>query len=897
MTPSQWHRIEDLYHAAQEQRPEDRERFLDRECAGDDALLKEVLSLLAHAPATDALQGALIDAGPRLQEGSLLGPYRVEKRLGAGGMGEVFRGIDTRLNRPVAIKQCRAAFNLRFRRESLALSALNHPHICTLYDIGADFIVMELVEGETLEARLKRGPLPLADVNKFGAQIADALVAAHAKGITHRDLKPGNVMLTRNGVKLLDFGLAAIEGETLTQAGVVMGTPAYMAPEQHQGRNAGGRTDIYAFGLLLHEMGTGKRPVVKPGESAELGGLPGSLTHILQRCLAEEPEGRWETAAEVRALLEWSSQTPKPALPSIAFPWKWVAATALLALAIPIALYFRVSPPAPSSSMRFSIPIPGGNPVDVGFALSPDGKNLAITAFQDSERHLWIRPINSLEARLIPGTEGAQGPFWSPDGSEIGYAAAGKLTRVPLAGGTPVAIFEVGRGIGTPSAWSSRGVILFLSGFGFTKGGLSSVSPTGGNAVPLIEQGALPYFLPGGQRFLYSKVPAAKDGGVFVGSLDKSTDKANPVRLMGGMTRALYQPAQDGQGFVLFRGGGRIMAQRFDPNALTLSGPAIPVTREGEIDVPGYGADTLFSVSDNGILAYQASSSERLTWLNRKGEPVEVIGPPGKFRNFRLAPDGKHLAADLMIFDGADQSLEVARYDLQRGYQERITSHPDADALPVWAPDSKRIAFASVRLGGWDPWVTAGPDQEKLVAHMVRRSGSGYPYDWSPDGRFLLWQGDQHMWIVPLSSNEKPYAFVDSRFVERDGAFSPDGRWIAYSSNQSGRGEIYVKAFPGEGSQPIPVSTLGGREPAWRRDGRELFYTAADGNLTAVSVKLGGATAEFGAPQSLFRAPPSGPQRRNYEVSPDGQRFLVTRTTPGSATITVVTNWQFQLGK
>ncbi len=891
MTPQQWQRIESLYHAAQAQKPEDREAFLNSECAGDAALRAEVASLLEHAPGTDAVPAGPTEAGPRLQEGSLLGPYRVQKRLGSGGMGEVFCGIDTRLNRPVAIKQCRAAFSLRFRREALALSALNHPHICTLYDVGADFIVMELVEGETLEARLKRGPVPLSSVSTWGAQIADALALAHATGITHRDLKPGNVMLTRKGVKLLDFGLALMEGEPLTQAGTVMGTPAYMAPEQHQGGNAGAKTDIYAFGLLLHEMTTAKRPVVRPGESVELDGLPGSLTHIVQRCLAEDPQGRWETIAEVRALLEWSAQSPKAVASARAFPWKLAAAT-LLALAVPVVLYFRGSPPPPSASIRFSVAIPGGNPQDVGFALSPDGKNLAITAFQEGERFLWIRAMDSLDARLIPGSKGAAGPFWSPDGSEIGFTVGRKLAKVPIAGGTPVVLSEGVAPIGTSSSWSSRGVILFFS----AAGGLASVSATGeGTARLLIPGGALPYFLPGGQRFLYSKPPNNKENGVFVSSLDKTLDK-NPVRIIDStITHAQYQPAEDGRGFVLFRSGGRIMAQRFDSDALTMSGLAIPLTRVGEIDVPGYGPDTLFSVSDNGILAYQASSSERLTWVNRKGEPVEVIGPPGKFRNFRLAPDGKHLAADLMIFDGLGQALDIARYDLQRGTQERITSHAAADILPVWAPDSKRIAFASTRLGRWDPWVTAGTDQEKLVVSMPLSGGT--PYDWSPDGRFLLWQGNEDLWIVPLSPHEKPYAFVESRFVERDGAFSPDGRWIAYSSNQSGKFEVYLKRFPRDGGEPILVSNAGGKEPAWRGDGGELFYTAADGNLTAVSVTLGETTAKFGAPLSLFRAPPTGPWRRNYEVSPDGQRFLVTRPTPGSATITVVTNWQSQLGK
>jgi hypothetical protein len=347
---------------------------------------------------------------------------------------------------------------------------------------------------------------------------------------------------------------------------------------------------------------------------------------------------------------------------------------------------------------------------------------------------------------------------------------------------------------------------------------------------------------------------------------------------------------------VLFRRGGRIMAQRFDPNALTLSGPAIPLTREGEIDIPGYGVAMLFSVSDNGLFAFQGSSTERLTWLNRRGEPVGVIGPTGKFRNFRLAPDGRHLAADLMIFDGGDdQALEIARYDLERGTQERMTSHPAADVYPLWSPDSKQIAFASARMN-WSVFVTSGPDQEKLVAGMPT---GGHLTDWSPDGRFLIWRSNDRtgLWIVPLSSGEKPYVFVGSRFREEGGVFSPDGGWIAYSSNQSGREEVYVKRFPDDGSQPIPVSSAGGKQPAWRRDGSELFYTGADGNLTAVSVKLVDAKPQFGSPQALFKAPPSGFPRRNYEVSPDGQRFLVARPTPGTATITVVTNWQLQITK
>lgn len=884
MTPSQWQRIEDLYHAAHAQNPADREAFLDNECAGDAALKKEVLSLLAHAPPTEAINGPSTDAGLRLREGSVLGHYRVEKRLGAGGMGEVFRGVDTRLNRPVAIKQCRAAFSLRFRREALALSALNHPHICTLYDVGADLIVMELVEGETLEERLKRGPLPLAEVTRLGAQMADALATAHGKGITHRDLKPGNVMITRNGVKLLDFGLAAIEGDTLTQAGDVMGTPAYMAPEQRQGKNAGAPTDIYGLGLLLHEMATGQRPTVTPGATAKLTALPQSLTHIVQRCLAEDPSARWEGAGEVRALLEWAAQAPQAIAPPAAFPWKWVATAALLALAVPVALYFRRPPPAPLSSMRFSIPIPGGSSEDVGFALSPDGKNLAITAVADGQRHLWIRPIDSLEARLIPGTEGAGGPFWSPDSKEIGFVAGGNLIKVSLAGGAPSVLTSEGARFSRPG-WSSQGVI-FL--------GNARLLPADGGAVTALtgtKGWESPQFLPGGRRFLAVVPTPGKPWAAYVGSLDGMT----PVRVLEDVTRVLYQPATDGgrQGFLLFQRGGRIMAQRFDPATLTSADSAIPVTRDGEISNPGIGASSLFSTSENGVVAFQPAATNRLTWLNRKGEVVETIGRPGWYRNFRLAPDGRHLAADMTVFDGSGATPEVARYDLQRGTEERLTTHADRDALPVWSPDSKRVAFTSDRLGGgYSAWVTTGPNQEKLLANVA---AGGWPMDWSADGRFLLWGGG--LLIVPTSGEVKPYRYLESRFGERDGAFSPDGRWIAYTSNQSGRAEVYIQRFPADGSTAIPVSAGGGKEPAWRRDGRELFFVAADNKLTGVPVKLGESSAEFGSPQSLFQAPPPGTWRRNYEVSPDGQRFLVSRPIPGTATITVVTNWQSQLGK
>ena len=419
MTPEKWQRIEELYHAAQARAPHEREAFLRNACPDDPSLLAELASLLRHAPASDGTFGASAESGPILQEGTLLGHYRVEARLGAGGMGQVFRGTDTRLNRAVAIKVSRHAFSLRFRREALALSALNHPHICTLYDVGADFLVMELVDGQTLEARLRRGPLPASDVLLFGAQIAGALAEAHAKGITHRDLKPGNVMVGRNGAKVLDFGLAAVDGDKITQAGLVVGTPGYLAPEQLEGLVAGAQTDIYALGMVLHEMATGRRPHTRLDRTAELAELPPALMHVVERCLARDPTSRWQSAGEVRALLDWSRLAPKSAPRK--GKWGWAAAAfAAVAGAGLAALSFtgasRSTPPLevsiePPRDTSFRV----AENFDGGFALSPDGTMLVFVGNTGGSAHLWVRRLDSREARLLPGTERAYFPFWSPD--------------------------------------------------------------------------------------------------------------------------------------------------------------------------------------------------------------------------------------------------------------------------------------------------------------------------------------------------------------------------------------------------------------------------------------------------------------------------------------------------
>ncbi len=821
-------------------------------------------------------------------------------------MGEVYKAHDSRLRRDVAIKVSAARFNERFEREARAIAALNHPNICTLYDIGPDYLVMELVDGSP-----PKGPLPLDEVLRIAGQIAAALEAAHEKGIIHRDLKPANVKVTPGGlVKVLDFGLAKMVREAssdestvtmgLTEAGATLGTPAYMAPEQAQGNEVDKRADVWAFGVLLYELLTGNRAF--KGDSVQstlaavltkeppLDKLPTRVRRLLRACLKKDPRERLAHIGEWRFLLDEDAPV-QAALAHRSWVPSWVPwAIAAVAVALgAFGLYrFTSAGTGTPSLISFNVPIPGGGGAEAMFALSPDGQNLAIAAPEKGQIHLWVRPLDGLEARLLPGAEGARYPFWSPNGKQIGFFAEGKLKKISLAGGDPTVVADVGNAgnIVIGGTWGSQGVIVFA-----TDNNLYTVEETGGNPVPLAHaaSGLLvnPEFLPDGRHFLYVNRGVQVNGGIQVGSLDGVA----PKQILPDLSRAVY--AGDN---LLFRRQGRLMAQPFDAATLTASGAAVPITRETVINSPSMGTSVLFSVAGSRALAYQAQSLEQLVWVDRTGTMKEKVGPPNEWDNFRLSPDQNKIAMDITIFQGGNSERDVALFDLARGTQERLTSDPESDMVPIFSPRGDRIVFTSRRMGRFNPFITSAPNQEKLVVDLGMPNG--FPLDWSPDEKHILWRTDGDLWIVPVSGSEKPYAYAHTRFDKRDGVFSPDGHWVSYVSNESGRNEVYLESFPADAGKRYTVSSQGGTGPAWRRDGKELFFVAGDGRLTAVPVTMNGADVQLGRAESLFPMSPSTIFHRSYEVSKDGQQFLIaTPAQAGGAAITVVLNWQAGLKK
>jgi dipeptidyl aminopeptidase/acylaminoacyl peptidase len=622
-------------------------------------------------------------------------------------------------------------------------------------------------------------------------------------------------------------------------------------------------------------------------------GVPPDVRPIVERCLHRDPRRRWQSIGDVRlALEEGLIEVPsRPASPASGpLPWVLVAvAVLLLALSIGALLRVRGAPDEDRTSVHFAVPVPGGDSSTVNFSVSRDGRSLAIAATREGRRQLYVRSIDSTVARPIPDTEGADYPFWSPDGQQIGFFTEKSLKRVGASGG-PVSTIVAMTGPTIGGTWNVAGQILFAEG-----SALQVVDQAGGMPMPVLRPELAapsnPQFLPGGRRFLYTQTgddPTSEHQGVYVGSLDG----APPVRVIGERVKALYVPAVSGRGpgYLLFRRGGLLVAQPFDPETATLSGTATRVTTEPAISMTGWGPTVLFTASDTGLLAYQPPTLEQLAWVDRSGVVRETVGPPGEYRNFRLSPDGGSVAMTVSYYGDGASVADVARLDLRRGTLERLTVDGEADLTPVWSPDSTRIAFGSHRLGNWNPYVTpvdGGPNQETLLADMVHPGG--WPNDWSPDGKYVVWQGGDGLWLVPTTGRGEPVQYLNERFRPHFGQFSPDGRWIAYSATELEREEIYVQSFPP--GRRFAVSAAGGVAPAWRKDGGELFYIAGDGMLTAVPVTLKETSIHFGAPQRLF--PARFDFNRAYEVSGDGQRFLVAEPAiPGGATITVILDWQ-----
>jgi serine/threonine protein kinase/Tol biopolymer transport system component len=893
-----------------------------------------------------------------LTSGMKLGPYEVVSPLGAGGMGEVYRAIDTRLDRTVAIKILPAHMSSnpeakqRFEREARAISSLNHPNICTLHDVGhqdgVDYLVMEFLEGETLADRLVKGPLPPEQVLKYGIEICEGLEKAHHCGLTHRDLKPGNVMLTRTGTKLMDFGLAKagslpaapasgrtltspVASRPLTQEGMIVGTFQYMSPEQIEGKEADARSDIFALGTVLYEMATGKRAfegksttgviaAILERDPAPISALrpmfPRALDGVVKTCLEKDPDERWQSVRDLRTNLKWIAEGEGAGASSAVKhnPWRERAAWMLAFLLLCTLAFFaaeRFRAPAAGETVRFSVDSPEktffSGPMNITvpvpqFALSPDGRAMAFVANSSgTDPVIWLRSIDRVTARPLPGTEHAQSPFWSPDSRWIGFFAQSKLKKTPVAGGPVQVLTDVADAFG--GSWGADDSIIFAK----LSSAIFRVSSGGGIVTAVTKVGTIenshrwPQFLPDGRHFLFHVQGGEPEHhGVYVGSLDGGTQKF----LLHTESSAIYA----WPGYLLYVDGDTLLGQAFDAARLEIKGEPFTVAEHvGRSTGFNIGAST----SSTGMLAYAAAMLQRgrLTWIDRAGNSLNSVGVEGDYSDFRLSPNGETLAVSLV--DPKAWNPDIWLIDLTRGGPSRFTVGSALNAAPVWSPDGARIVFRSNRNGQTELFAKSagggGNEEVALTYETQHAAGIDTPNlvcsDWSPDGRYVISSVPQQttgddLWLVPLGGDKKPFKFLAPPSDQIHGNFSPDGRFVAYTSNESGRFQVYVQTFP-LSDRKWQVSTDGGYEPRWRGDGREIYYLSEDRKLMAVSVSAG---PSFAVPKMLFqtRVPEGVSSRRTHYVpSRDGQRFLVNTQSSDTLAnpITVVLNWQADLKK
>jgi eukaryotic-like serine/threonine-protein kinase len=958
-----WHRVEQICQSVLDLPVAERAAFLETACGEDSVLRHDVDALLTHEAAslaflelpTGALAAESMDLSTQRLSGRRVGAFDIGPLLGAGGMGEVYRARDARLDRDVAIKILPEAFAhdseriARFRREAKTLASLNHPHIAAIYGLeesdGVSVLVMELVEGDDLSQRIARGAIPLDEAIPIATQIAEALAAAHEHGIIHRDLKPANIKVRRDGVvKVLDFGLAkamepagaavahtdaaTIITPAMTQAGIILGTATYMAPEQARGRPVDKRADVWAFGAVLFEMLTGRRAFdgedvaevlgavvrLEPDWSALSADGPPPVRTLLQRCLVKEPRERIADIAAVLFVLRHQIGPTTPAtVPASANrrAW-WVAAIASAAALAMAAFAFRAYPPdrlelapieftiAPPEDASFGGPVRGGTGVATQLAVSPDGRHIVFVARTNTAYQIWLRPFAALVATPIRGTERGTFPFWSPDSRSIGFFADGKLKTVRIEGGPPIVLADAPTSSG--GSWNRDNVILFAPGV--SRPGLWRVSSAGGvlTSVTSLDKTfgedahRWPHFLPDGRHFFYTAVtgvccPPSTPAMVRIGSLDRPGEDVNLFQAESSVSYA--------SGHVLFARDESLMARPFDLETRQLRGDAFPLAERVTTEPSRYVG---VSASENGTLVYgqvAADLPRQLTWFDRSGRMQGTVGDVALYAGLALSPDERRVAVTLET--GAPENVDIYLIDIVRNIRSRLTDHPGQDLSPVWSPDGTRIAFQSARAR--EPIAMRQRLSDGTGGDELLLDGAGNftmsPSGWSKDGFIAYTTRGSDVWVLPLSGDRKPFALAATPFIEGQAVFSPDGRWIAYMSNAGGQRDIYVQSFPGPGPKS-QVSKDGGTHPVWRADSRELFYLAADGTMMAVPVGAG-RSFDAEAPRALF---PSNAWRvsmnQAYAVTKDGPRFLVNAMPQKSsdvAPLTVVVNWAAAIRK
>jgi serine/threonine protein kinase/Tol biopolymer transport system component len=887
-----------------------------------------------------------------LAPGTRLGPYEIGVPLGAGGMGEVYRARDTRLDRQVAIKILPSHLSTdpvrkqRFEREAKTISSLNHPNICVLHDVGeqdgTDYLVMECIEGETLSKRLERGQLPLEQVLKYGEQIADALDRAHRSGVIHRDLKPGNIMLTKSGVKLLDFGLAKpvveafVNGQTLSQSpgtagpltaeGAILGTMQYMSPEQLEGKETDARSDVYSYGTVLYEMATGMPAFRGKSQASVIAAImdrepalisatqpmsPPALDALVKTCLEKDANERWQSIHDVKlqlksiAIGESASAASTAGMSKLGGLERWLWMAGLLTLlASGSTLYFRKGSGEVAGEAIWANVLAPEHTVYSYFAgpvtVSPDGKELAFVAASDKGKEtIWVRPLDSPNAVELAGTEGASYPFWSPDSRTLGFFSGGKLKRIDAAGGPILTICEAA---GTRGAtWNKQGTILFSG----TWTPVFKVSASGGAPVAVTNPSQLamshrwPHFLPDGKHFLYLQANfasgSAEAASIYVGSLDSKESKL----LFNARSNVAYF-----DGYLLYLRERTLLAQPFDLGKLELTGDSFPIAENVQFSDFVWGG--VFSVSPTGVLAYQGGATpanSQLLVYDRKGTRVGQVGEPADYGTVRYSPDGQRVVADVLDYSAGNYQLGVWSHN----NWTKLTFNVSRTTYPVWSPDGNRVVYSANPRGPYDIFMRASNGTGK-EEKLYENDASKMTTSWSPDGKFIAYNvlsDDKRrveIWMLPMVGEHKPYPFLQAAYNIGQGRFSSDGRWLAYVTDESGRANVYVTPFP-DGKGKWQISADGGSMVRWRKDGKELYYLNATGDLMAVEVTGSGQEFSVGRPRILFHMElKTGPSRYDlsstseqigYDASPDGQRFIVTAPVEGSASpVTLVTNWK-----